>query len=148
MTLSNIPHAYLNSKIFHLQMYSTDLSDARQELEETKSLLYQKQKELNEERLNTRRREVEIEEKLRREQESKSKELSNAYQRLTFLEQQLREQRKEMNDTLKAKDVIIQAQERRIISLNTDYNKLLEALNHLQKTPSVKNMNMRITENL
>ncbi|XP_046844941.1 disabled homolog 2-interacting protein-like isoform X2 [Xenia sp. Carnegie-2017] len=137
-------HVYNN----HLHMYSTDLSDARQELEETKSLLYQKQKELNEERVNMRRREVEIEEKLRREQESKNKELSNAYQRLSFLEQQLREQRKEMNDTLKAKDVIIQAQERRIISLNTDYNKLLEALNHLQKKPSVKNMNMRITENL
>jgi chromosome segregation ATPase len=110
--------------------------------------LSEKQRELNEERATMRRRQVEIEEKLRREQDLKDKELRAVYERLSNAEQQLRDQQTDIQGTLKAKSVIIQAQEQRIKSLNTDYNKLLEALNQLQKTPSVKNMNIRITDNL
>ena len=95
-----------------------------------------------------KRRQLEIEEKLRREQDAKDRELRAVYERLSIVEQQLRDQQTDLEGTLKAKNVIIQAQEQRIRSLNTDYNKLLEALNQLQKTPSVKNMNIRITDNL
>jgi RAS protein activator-like 2 len=95
-----------------------------------------------------KRRQLEIEEKLRREQDLKDKELRAVYERLGNVEQQLRDQQTEMEGTMKAKNVIIQAQEQRIKSLNTDYNKLLEALNQLQRTPSVKSMNIRITDNL
>ena len=125
-----------------------DVSDLRRELEDTKLRLFEKQRELNEERATMKRRQLEVEEKLRREQDSKDKELRSVYERLANVEQQLRDQQTEMEGTLKAKNVIIQAQEQRIKSLNTDYNKLLEALNQLQKTPSVKSMNIRITDNL
>ena len=89
-----------------------------------------------------------MEEKLRREQDTKDKELRAMYERLGQVEQQFRNQQIDFQGTMKAKAVIIQAQERRIKSLNTDYNKLLEALNQLQKTPSMRTGEIRITDNL
>lgn len=124
------------------------MSALRLELDETKLRLLEKQKELNEERSTMMKRQGEIEEKLRREQDLKDKELRAVYDRLAKLEQLYRNQQTEMEGTMKAKDVIIQAQEQRIKSLNADYNKLLEALNQLQKTPSIRNGNIRITDNL
>lgn len=126
----------------------SDVAALRRELDETRSRLFEKQKELNEERAMMRKRQTEIEEKWRREEDMKERELRSVYERLGQVEQQLREQQIDFEGTMKAKAVIIQAQERRIKSLNTDYNKLLEALNQLQKTPSMRTGEIRITDNL
>lgn len=121
--------------------YEQELSDLREELLETKRNLASTHEQLILQESSTHKlvasfkeRLAESEESLQKLREEKDKEMKELLDRLVSVESELRKEQKEMQEVIQAKQVIIEAQERRIKSADSSNAKLIATLNQIRSS--------------
>lgn len=129
-------HDVLPSKT--IEEYEKELQDLREELLETKRTLASTHEQLILQESSTHKlvasfkeRLVESESSLQQLKQEKDKEMKELLDRLVSVETELRQEQKEMQEVIQAKQVIIDAQERRIKSIDSNNAKLIATLNQV-----------------
>ena len=126
--------------LFHFCLqYEKELSDLREELLETKRTLASTHEQLILQESSTHKlvasfkeRLAESENSLQQLRQEKDREMKELLDRLVSLESELRKEQKEMQEVIHAKQVIIEAQERRIKSVDSNNAKLIATLNQVR----------------
>ena len=75
--------------------------------------------------------------KFQQQREEKDQQMKKVIDRLMFVESELRKEQQEMQEVVKAKQRIVEIQERRIKSLDAANARLLSALNNLRSSKCV-----------
>lgn len=121
--------------------YEQELSDLREELLETKRNLASTHEQLILQESSTHKlvasfkeRLAESEKSLQKLREEKDKEMKELLDRLVSVESELRKEQDEMQEVIQAKQVIIEAQERRIKSADSSNAKLIATLNQIRSS--------------
>lgn len=119
--------------------YEKELTDLREELLETKTTLASTHEQLILQESSTHKlvasfkeRLAESENALQQLRDEKDKEMKELLDRLVSVESELRKEQKEMQEVIQAKQVIIDAQERRIKSIDSNNAKLIATLNQIR----------------
>lgn len=119
--------------------YEKELSDLREELLETKRTLASTHEQLILQESSTHKlvasfkeRLAESENSLKQLRQEKDREMKELLDRLVSVESELRKEQKEMQEVIHAKQVIIDAQERRIKSVDSNNAKLIATLNQVR----------------
>lgn len=119
--------------------YEKELSDLREELLETKRTLASTHEQLILQESSTHKlvasfkeRLAESENSLQQLRQEKDREMKELLDRLVSVESELRKEQKEMQEVIHAKQVIIEAQERRIKSVDSNNAKLIATLNQVR----------------
>lgn len=119
--------------------YEKELADLREELLETKRTLASTHEQLILQESSTHKlvasfkeRLAESENSLQQLRQEKDKEMKELLDRLVSVESELRKEQKEMQEVIHAKQVIIEAQERRIKSVDSNNAKLIATLNQVR----------------
>lgn len=123
---------------FYFQ-YEKELQDLREELLETKRTLASTHEQLILQESSTHKlvasfkeRLAESENSLQQLRQEKDQEMKELLDRLVGVETELRKEQKEMQEVIQAKQVIIEAQERRIKSVDSNNAKLIATLNQVR----------------
>ncbi|XP_022786888.1 disabled homolog 2-interacting protein-like isoform X2 [Stylophora pistillata] len=118
--------------------YEKELQDLREELLQTKRTLASTHEQLILQESSTHKlvasfkeRLAESESSLQQLRHEKDKEMKELLDRLVSVETELRQEHKEMQEVIQAKQVIIEAQERRIKSIDSNNAKLIATLNQV-----------------
>ncbi|XP_068694529.1 ras GTPase-activating protein nGAP-like isoform X2 [Montipora foliosa] len=118
--------------------YEKELTNLREELLETKRTLASTHEQLILQESSTHKlvasfkeRLAESENALQQLREEKDQEMKELLDRLVSVESELRKEQKEMQEVIQAKQVIIEAQERRIKSVDSNNAKLIATLNQI-----------------
>lgn len=119
--------------------YEKELSDLREELLETKRTHASTHEQLILQESSTHKlvasfkeRLAESENSLQQLRQEKDREMKELLDRLVSVESELRKEQKEMQEVIHAKQVIIEAQERRIKSVDSNNAKLIATLNQVR----------------
>ncbi|KAL4218593.1 DAB2 interacting protein [Mactra antiquata] len=122
------------------QEYETEVNVLKQQLQEAQNRLKLAEDRLHEHESETHMiasewqiRLEESEERMRKQQAEKDDQMKNIIQRLIHVEDELRTEQEDMQKTVAYKQKVIEAQERRIQSLDVANNKLVVALNQLKE---------------
>ncbi|XP_052223536.1 disabled homolog 2-interacting protein-like isoform X5 [Dreissena polymorpha] len=117
------------------QEYEQEVTVLKQQLLEAQERLKQAEERLQEQETDTewQHRLRESEERMRRQQAEKDDQMKTIIQRLMHVEEELREEQEEMQKTVAQKQQVIEAQERRIQSLNVENSQLILTLNQLKE---------------
>jgi len=128
--------------------YEQELTLLTQQLAETQTMLAETQTRLNSEEQARGRLHQDwqsqldhSEEKMKIQQQEKDQQMKSIIQRLITVEEELRREQCELQTVVSQKQKIIDAQERRIQSLDAANNRLLSALNQLKERCQVQNRN-------
>lgn len=118
--------------------YEKELQDLREELLQTKRTLASTHEQLILQESSTHKlvasfkeRLAESESSLQQLRQEKDKEMKELLDRLVSVETELRQEQREMQEVIQAKQVIIEAQERRIKSTDSSNAKLIATLNQV-----------------
>ncbi|XP_052790758.1 disabled homolog 2-interacting protein-like isoform X4 [Mya arenaria] len=122
------------------QEYELEVNILKQQLQEAQQRLQLAEERLQDHDTDTDKidsewqtRLEESEERMRKQQAEKDGQMKTIIQRLMHVEDELREEQEEMQRNVAQKQKVIEAQERRIHSLDVANNKLMLALNQLKE---------------
>ncbi|KAK3087737.1 hypothetical protein FSP39_010003, partial [Pinctada imbricata] len=131
------------------QEYEQEVEVLKKQLQEAQERLQNAEKKLNEHESGTKmlmedwhNRLEESEERMRRQQAEKDDQMKNIIQRLMNVEDELRHDQEEMQNIVYQKQKVIEAQERRIQTLDTANAKLMSALNQLRNVSQANHNGM------
>ncbi|ESO98887.1 hypothetical protein LOTGIDRAFT_114108, partial [Lottia gigantea] len=134
----------LSSVHMGISSYEQEVHLLRQQLAEAQVVLNQAEVRLSEHELTTTQvarewqsRLMESEERMRQQQAEKDNQMKSIIQRLVLIEDELKKEQLEMQKVVHEKQEVIEAQERRIMTVDAANAKLLQALNELKERYAV-----------